>query len=49
MILSKSRSAVSVAVVLRIISDYYGSNKKHMNQNSEKLINPSETEASVTE
>lgn len=50
MILSKSRPANSVAIVLRIISDYYyGSNKKHVDQNSEKWINPSETEAAVTE
>lgn len=49
MILSKSRPADSVAIVLRIISDYYGFNKKHVDQNSEEWINLGETEVAVPE
>lgn len=49
MILSKSRPADSVAIVLRIISEYYGSNKKDVDQNPEKQTNPTGTEAAATE
>lgn len=49
MILSKSRPGDSVAIVLRIISDYYGSNKKDVDKNPQKLINQIGTEAAATE
>lgn len=41
---SKSKLAEMVAFVLRIISDYYGSNKLYEDQNSVEEINLSESE-----
>lgn len=44
---SRSKPAESVAFILRIISDNYGSNNLHEDQNSVEEINLSGTEVAV--